>query len=214
MVRSSAAARTRRGCFELADRGTLFLDEIGEMPRPLQVSLLRVLEEREVRRVGGEEAISVDVRIVAATQRDLSADMRTGRLRSDLYFRLSVVTLTVPPLRNRLEDLPEEIRRAGSSPRVAPLSSQTASPPAAARDPWNGRTLREVRSLAAAEAEERYLRRLLERTGGRIAETARLAGVHPRYLFTKMRKYGLRKEDFRKRLAAGAGGVGRSARPS
>ena len=95
----------RAGLFEAAHRGTLFLDEIGEMPLALQTRLLRVLEEREVMRVGATRPIPVDVRIVSATHCDLEARVREGRFRADLFYRLSVLRLRLPPLRERPEDL-------------------------------------------------------------------------------------------------------------
>jgi len=103
----TGAVRARRGYFELAHRGTIFLDEIGEMPLHLQVKLLRVLEDKSIRRVGSEKPIDVDVRIMAATNRDLKREMEAHRFRADLYYRLAVVTLTVPPLRERREDIQE-----------------------------------------------------------------------------------------------------------
>jgi DNA-binding NtrC family response regulator len=106
----TGATRSRRGLFELAHGGTLLLDEIGEMPGHLQVKLLRVLQEREVLRVGGERPIPVDVRVLAATNR-VVAERDRGGLRDDLYFRVSVVTLEIPPLRERVGDLPEIARR-------------------------------------------------------------------------------------------------------
>ena len=102
----TGAVQRKQGKFELADRGTLFLDEIGEMPVPLQAKLLRVLEDRSFMRVGGTETITVDVRIIAATNSDLEAKVAAGTFRSDLYYRLKVVTIGVPPLRERREDIP------------------------------------------------------------------------------------------------------------
>jgi DNA-binding NtrC family response regulator len=100
------AKRFKKGLFELADRGTLFLDEIGEMAPQLQAKLLRVLETRTFRRVGGGADITVDVRVVAATHRDLAKLVGEGRFREDLYFRLNVVPVQVPPLRERIADIP------------------------------------------------------------------------------------------------------------
>ncbi|QQE76402.1 sigma 54-interacting transcriptional regulator [Brevibacillus composti] len=94
------------GLFELAHGGTLFLDEIGEMSLPIQALLLRVLQEKKVRRIGGERVIPVDVRIIAATNRDVEERIRMSQFRSDLYYRLNVLTLELPPLRQRLEDIP------------------------------------------------------------------------------------------------------------
>jgi DNA-binding NtrC family response regulator len=94
------------GKFELADGGTLFLDEIGELPQEMQVKLLRVLEQREFMRVGGTETIKIDMRLIAATNQDLEVAVEEGRFRSDLYYRLKVVTLEIPPLRDRREDIP------------------------------------------------------------------------------------------------------------
>ncbi|MFO8013118.1 MAG: sigma-54 dependent transcriptional regulator [Phycisphaerae bacterium] len=102
----TGATRTRRGAFELAHGGTIFLDEVGDMPPPLQVKLLRVLQDYEVQRVGAERPFIVDVRVMAASNRDLEADAEAGRFRRDLFYRLSVVSLTVPPLRERVEDIP------------------------------------------------------------------------------------------------------------
>ncbi|WP_347442028.1 sigma-54 dependent transcriptional regulator [Rubritalea sp.] len=102
----TGAAAKRAGRFEQCDNGTLFLDEIGDMPLPVQVKLLRVLQEGTFSRVGGNDVLSSDVRIVAATNKDLAQEVREGRFREDLYYRLNVVELRIPPLRDRLEDIP------------------------------------------------------------------------------------------------------------
>jgi two-component system, NtrC family, response regulator AtoC len=100
------ASADKRGLFEEADGGTLFLDEIGEMPLSLQVKLLRVLQEEEIKRVGGMTTKKIDVRVISATSRNLEDDVASGRFREDLYFRLNVFTISLPPLRERLDDLP------------------------------------------------------------------------------------------------------------
>ena len=102
----TGATERRLGKFELAHNGSLFLDEIGEMPLELQVKLLRALQEREIERVGGRTTIKVDVRIIAATNRDLEKEMKEGRFRRDLYFRLNIFPIHLPPLRHRVEDIP------------------------------------------------------------------------------------------------------------
>ncbi|WP_022667259.1 sigma-54-dependent transcriptional regulator [Desulfospira joergensenii] len=102
----TGAANMKKGRFELADRGTLFLDEIGELPMPLQVKLLRVLQEKTVERVGGTLPIPVDFRLIAATNKTLEDEVKKGRFREDLYYRLNVVKAVLPPLRDRQEDIP------------------------------------------------------------------------------------------------------------
>jgi len=102
----TGAYRRKEGRFRQAHGGTLFLDEVSEMSLAMQVKLLRVLQEREITRVGGEEVVKVDVRIIAATNKDLMAEIRAGRFRDDLYYRLNVVAIAMPPLRERREDIP------------------------------------------------------------------------------------------------------------
>ena len=102
----TGADRRKEGRFRLAHKGSIFHDEIGEMSLAMQAKLLRVIQEKEIQRVGGEETLSVDVRVIAATNRDLRAEIDRGRFREDLYYRLNVVTLSVPPLRERREDIP------------------------------------------------------------------------------------------------------------
>jgi two-component system response regulator HydG len=103
----TGAVRAKKGKFELANGGTLFLDEIGEVPPNVQVKLLRVLQEREVEPVGGEESIPIDVRLICATHRDLEALVKSGKFREDLYYRIKVIVLRLPALRERPEDIPD-----------------------------------------------------------------------------------------------------------
>ncbi len=107
----TGADAARKGAFELADKGTVFLDEIGELPLDVQPKLLRVIETRSFQRVGSSKVLTSDVRVIAATKRDLESDVAEGRFREDLYFRLAVVPVHVPPLRERREDVPLLARR-------------------------------------------------------------------------------------------------------
>ena len=158
----TGASRARRGYFELAHNGTVFLDEIGEMPKHLQVKLLTVLQTREVQRVGAEMPVSVDVRIVAATNRDLHEEVEAGTFRRDLFYRLSVVTLTIPPLRERREDIPLFVERTlehfrGEIPsQITGISSSAMQALCKYDWPGNVRELMNVmeRAMLLAEGQE------------------------------------------------------------
>jgi len=250
----TGAIRYRRGAFELAHSGTLFLDEIGEMPLNLQAKLLRVLQDYEVKPVGGENPMWVDVRVIAATSRDLEKATTDGSFRMDLFYRLSVLTLTIPPLRQRKEDIPTMAQRfvdlyrykigrdirGFSRPALDALRHYNwpgnvrelmnvveramllcrsdeislADLPhvfhnglaQAGRAPqeqllfpedWSGLTLPEVQQQVSERVERMYLERVLEKTRGRVGQAAKTAGIHPRSLYNKMNRLGLRKEDFK-----------------
>jgi len=165
----TGAQRRRLGRFEQADGGTLFLDEIGQMPPPLQEKLLRVIEYGKFERVGGEETISVDVRIVAATNADLAAQCREGKFREDLLDRLAFGVVRLPPLRERMEDVPVLARHFAA--RMAAELDRPATPDLSPRaektllaHPWPG-NIRELRNTVE--------RAVLETDGERI-ETVEL----------------------------------------
>jgi transcriptional regulator with PAS, ATPase and Fis domain len=253
----TGASRPQRGCFELAHGGTIFLDEICEMHSHLQVKLLHVLQNYEVLPIGREQVIPVDVRIMAATNRDIKEEIAAGRFRQDLYYRLSVVELVVPSLRERrgdipilvesfIQDLGNRIGRnvSGITPEALerlevypwpgnirelinvlersillcegslidledlPMEIVDSTAATALEHPrvegemslsedWLDHPIREVREWAIHQAEKAYLIGLLTRTGGRIAETADMAGIDPRSVHNKMKRYGLHKETFR-----------------
>jgi two-component system NtrC family response regulator len=146
----SGALRQKPGWFEMANAGTLFLDEIGELPPKTQVDLLRLLEQRELRRLGGESSIPIDVRLIAATNRELDALATEGKFRQDLYYRINVVPLRIPPLRERRDDIPllaehflqQAQQRHGRAPhRVAPAAMRILCD-----YPWPG-NVRQLRNL-------------------------------------------------------------------
>ncbi len=146
----TGAIKRKLGRFELADGGTLFLDEIGELPLSMQVKLLRALQEREFDRVGGERPIKVDVRVISATNRDLKAEVETGRFREDLFYRLHVVPLHLPPLRERTEDIVPLARhfvgklRKRTNPEVTSLTPEAEAHLRAYHFPGNVRELENV----------------------------------------------------------------------
>ncbi len=155
----TGAIERRVGRFELADGGTLFLDEVGELPLETQVKLLRVLQEREFEPVGSNRSVRVDVRVIAATNRDLDEGVRAGRFRADLYYRLNVFPIEVPPLRDRTADIPQLVaffvarlaRRFGK--RVEAVSEATMTRLAGYSWPGNVRELQNVieRALILSE---------------------------------------------------------------
>jgi DNA-binding NtrC family response regulator len=150
------AVKARQGAFELADNGTIFLDEIGELSLDLQPKLLRALDQRQTKRVGADKPVSINVRVVSATNKDLEKEVKTGRFREDLYYRLSVVRVSMPPLRKRKEDIEtiaghllaeisSEIGR-----KITGLSPEAAAALAAYSWPGNVRELKNVLGRAAA----------------------------------------------------------------
>src|SRR5215470_9865668 len=159
----TGAIMTRQGLFEMGDGGTVFLDELGELPLDLQPKLLRALESREIRRVGANKPIKVDVRIIAATNRNLEEEVRAGRFRQDLFYRLSVVRLILPPLRERHEDIPLLVKHflrsasyaknADGSPRVNGISREALDLLCAYSWPGNVRELVNVVERACSFCE-------------------------------------------------------------
>jgi len=149
----TGATQARRGCFEEAHGGTLFLDEVGDLSPRAQTKLLRVLQENELTRVGGNRAIQVDVRVIAATNRDLAAATAAHEFREDLYFRLAVIPLVVPPLRERREDIPALVEHF-----AAQVARETARKPRA----FNADALELLRAYAFP-GNVRELRNLVER---------------------------------------------------
>ncbi|MES1172767.1 MAG: sigma 54-interacting transcriptional regulator [Myxococcales bacterium] len=164
----TGAVAARQGAFEIAGRGTVFLDEVGELPLDVQPKLLRVLESGEFRRVGGNKPLHAEARIVAATKRNLKEEVERGKFREDLYFRLSVVPITVPPLRTRREDVPALVeqfldlaRKRDPSASAISLTRETVSALASHDWPGNVRELRNVLDRAiyiAAAGGEREIR--------------------------------------------------------
>jgi len=145
----TGATDKRIGAFEQASGGTIFLDEIGELPPELQPKLLRALESREIRRVGGRAPIKCDIRIVSATNRDLRSEVNRGTFRADLYFRLAVVKIALPPLRDRAGDIPilveHLLRKIGASPAAFTALTDAAFVTALSTAPWLG-NVRELRN--------------------------------------------------------------------
>ncbi|AOY00415.1 sigma-54 dependent transcriptional regulator [Jeongeupia sp. USM3] len=216
----TGATKRRIGKLEYANGGTLFLDEIESMPLALQVKLLRVLQEREIERVGGNEVIPVDCRIVSATKYDLKQLSEQGRFRLDLYYRLNVVTLNLPPLRERCEDIPMlfehfVLQAALRYHRPAPIVSQGRLRELMLHG-WAG-NVRELRNVAdrfvlgllddapASEQPldlpalvERFERNLIDdamqRAGGQVSAASVALGLPRKTLYDKLKRYGLGRE--------------------
>jgi transcriptional regulator with GAF, ATPase, and Fis domain len=216
----TGAVGDRPGAFERADGGTVLLDEIGELPLDLQPALLGVLERRRFRRIGGSRERAVDVRVVSATHRDLSALVAAGRFRADLLYRLNVVTLAIPPLRDRREDIGPLVRHFAPGLEADPVllaahhwpgnvrelrnvvegavvtgewrigGSCTPSSPASASKPLQD--YGEARRAAVEAFQRAYLPRLLQESGGKVAEAARRSGMDRPYLHRLLRELGLR----------------------
>jgi sigma-54 dependent transcriptional regulator, flagellar regulatory protein len=238
----TGAHAQRQGRFEEAHKGTLFLDEIGDMPPDMQVKLLRVLEERRIERVGGRGSITVDVRIISATHRDLSIAIEDQRFREDLYYRLAVFPIHLPGLAARPEDLPllihHFLRSIADSKTTVRFSAQAITALATHAWPGNVRELRNFVERAAIlhpgetlgpadvdalllrpkaviatpapptpvqetdiapagidlrailhDLEGRYIGQALDRTGGVVADAARLLGLQRTTLIEKMRRH-------------------------
>jgi len=186
----TGASGPKKGRFQLADRGTLFLDEIAEMAPATQAKILRVLQEREFEPVGGTRTVQVDTRIISATNRNLEDEIAAGRFREDLYYRINVVMIKVPPLRNRSADIPlladyflgqyaeKNHRRlkgfhSGAMDRESPREPVLAS----------GRSLKEV--------EKEMILKTLEDMGGNRTRTAETLGISRRTLQLKLKDYGI-----------------------
>ncbi len=164
----TGASAQRQGAFELANGGTLFLDEIGELPLDLQPKLLRALEQRAFRRVGGSKEIRVDIRVIAATKRNLEMEVERGKFREDLFFRLAVVPIEVPPLRERREDVPlliETLLAGLSDGAEEPLTISTDARDALVAHDWPG-NVRELRNVLERAA---YIARATGETQVRLS---------------------------------------------
>jgi len=173
----TGASQNKRGLFEVADGGTIFLDEIGEMTLTMQVKLLRVLQERSVRPVGGTDEIAIDVRVIAATNRDLERQVAENTFREDLYYRLSVIPVTVPPLRDRREDIALLVNHflrkyaPGAGKSIARVSADSLSALASYEWPGNVRQLENTieRAVALGTGEELQVELPAERPRARAA---------------------------------------------
>jgi two-component system response regulator HydG len=213
----TGATQDRPGLFESANAGTLFLDEVGELPQQSQVKLLRVLQEREVRRVGDNRERPIDVRVIAATHRDLAKDVTSGRFRDDLYYRLQVVELWIPPLRDRLEDLRglalALLDRIARRLKVGVTSYSTQALDAIVTYAWPGnvRELENVieRACVVTADEVIDVDDLPERVKQRTATQLALPGIRPlpeverEHILAALRRNGGNRSETAKQLRIG-----------
>jgi two-component system response regulator AtoC len=226
----TGAEQSRKGRIEMAHGGTLFLDEIGEISPKTQVDLLRVLQEKKIQRLGGDKEISVDVRFIAATNRDLLVAIKEQRFREDLYYRLNVITIHLPPLRDRSEDIPllvdHFVRKLclemNREPvQIAPQAMKLFmdySWPGNVRELENvieralvigsgkmlvpedlpfgaGRALERELPESLREMERLHIRRILEKAGWNVSQTARRLEIDRQTLYNKIEKYGLKPDE-------------------
>jgi transcriptional regulator with PAS, ATPase and Fis domain len=204
----TGATADKKGLFEAANGGTLFLDEIGDMPSEMQKKLLRVLQEREVRPVGGKRAIPIDVRILAASNQNLRRLCTEGRFREDLFYRLNVISVELPPLRDRREDVPLLVERFvndfAKENSTAPLevSEDAMAALTAYHWPGNVRELRNEVYRAAALSDKVIVPLILsESVRGRIAETPVVTGLGEKPLKEMVREVA---EDLERKVIAAA----------
>jgi two-component system response regulator AtoC len=215
----TGAIKRKPGRFELADGGTIFLDEIGDLPPSTQAKILRVLQERQFERIGGTATLSVDVRIIAATNKNLEEEVRSGRFREDLYYRLNVIPIVLPPLRERKEDIPGLIeflmdKYKKKLSRNVRLSAEAADALLRYDYPGNIRelenTIERCATLAMAEvigreeagnlllsdvtadAEKSHILSVLKATRGVKTKAAEILGISRKTLWEKMNAYGIK----------------------
>jgi two-component system nitrogen regulation response regulator NtrX len=222
----TGAHERRMGHFEAADEGTLFLDEIGDMPLAAQAKLLRSLERREIVRVGGVQPISVDIRVLAATNADLEAAVQSGAFRMDLYYRLAVVPLRVPPLRERPEDVPQLAQRflaqvaARDGRRPQALDESALAFLAEQTWPGNVRQLKNLLEaatvlcdapvLSRSDLEDITATQATRKTTGHHASTPGAEAAYAAATFEEFKDLS-EKEYLRRKLAENEGNVKRTA---
>ncbi|RKX71203.1 two-component system response regulator [candidate division WOR-3 bacterium] len=210
----TGANRPKPGKFEVAEGGTVFLDEVGEIPPSIQVKLLRVLQEKRISRLGSTDEVAIDVRIISATNKDLEEEIEKGHFRDDLYYRISVFPILIPPLRERPEDIPPLVTHILKRLRF-PHGVDDEAMADLLSYPWpgnvrelenvleratilaRGRIRREHLNLRSTskglyEMEREMIIDALKKAGGNKAKAARLLGITRRTLYSRMEKYGLR----------------------